>query len=158
MKPVLAILCTLCLTLSATAQASATVFGSGCGSPPLTLSPATSAPPIIGTTAQVALSNAPSSLTFVAMGWSTIVSGAVPLPLPLFIFGMPDCYLLQSGESSGDPVAFTGPDTAVYGVAIPNWTGLIGLDAYLQAWANAPGANAGNTVTSNAVHWVIDRT
>jgi hypothetical protein len=38
---------------------------------------------------------------------------------------------------------------------LPNWSGLIGLHLYLQGWANAPGVNAGNTIVSNGIDWLI---
>jgi len=44
------------------------------------------------------------------------------------------------------------------GLPLPTWAGLIGLEIYLQGWANAPGANPGNTIVSNGVEWVIGST
>jgi hypothetical protein len=45
--------------------------------------------------------------------------------------------------------------TATYSLPLPNWSGLIGLHLYLQGWANAPGVNAGNTIVSNGIDWLI---
>src|SRR5262249_54063910 len=47
--------------------AAASAFGSGCGSPPLSLVPGTGAPPGIGATAQAVLTNVPSALAFLAL-------------------------------------------------------------------------------------------
>ncbi|MCA8953165.1 MAG: hypothetical protein KDE27_26875, partial [Planctomycetes bacterium] len=46
----------------------ATTYGTGCGSPPLDLSPNTNQPPTIHTTGQVLLTNTPSALTFLLIG------------------------------------------------------------------------------------------
>src|SRR5262249_31292088 len=61
----------------------ASVFGAGCGIPALVLSPVTAARPVINTTAQASLTNIPSSLAFVALGWSNAAFGPFLLPLTL---------------------------------------------------------------------------
>lgn len=135
--------------------ATAVGFGIGCGTPSLSLQAVSNARPVISTTAQVAMSNVPSSIAFVALGWSRSMAGPFALPFPLVLYGMPGCYLLQSAESAGQPVTFTGASTAAFGLALPSWSGLIGLHVFLQGWAYAPGVNAGHTIVSNGVEWVI---
>ena len=133
----------------------ATSFGTGCGSPPLALSPTTSAPPIINTTAQVDLTNIPSAVAVMSIGWSNTFAGPFPLPLNLSFYGMPGCELLQSAEIPANPVSSTGPGAATYSLAIPNWPTLLGYELYLQGFAFAPNYNAGAVIVSNGIQWVI---
>ena len=116
---------------------------------------APAARPIIGSTAQVGMSNIPSALAFLAVGFSSAVVGPFALPLPLGGYGMPGCYLLQSAENAAFPVAYSGSSTATFSLQLPNWFGLIGLQLYLQGWAVAPGVNPGYTIVSNGVEWAI---
>lgn len=136
----------------------ATAYGNGCGNPPLLLSPVAGARPIINTTAQASLSNIPTSLAFVALGWSRSGFGPFPLPLTLAGYGLPGCELLQSLDAAAQATAPTGQGTATYSLPLPNWSGLIGLNLHLQGWAAAPGVNAGGMVVSNGVEWVIGST
>ncbi|MSR38996.1 MAG: hypothetical protein EXS02_09185, partial [Planctomycetes bacterium] len=62
-------------------NASASAYGTGCGSPALTISPG--ALPRINTTAQALLTNIPASLAFVCLGWSNTTTGIFALPLSL---------------------------------------------------------------------------
>jgi hypothetical protein len=133
----------------------AAVFGSGCGNPPLMLSPVAASRPVINATGQALLTNVPSAVAFVAIGLSTTSLGAFPLPLALAGFGVPGCALLHSAEVAAQPVTFTGPGAAVFALQLPNQPGLIGLCIYLQAWAFAPSANPGHTVVSNGLEWMI---
>jgi hypothetical protein len=133
----------------------ATAFGSGCGIPPLDLSPITTAPPIIGTTAQASLTNIPSSLAYLALGWSRTTYGPFTLPLTLSGFGLPGCDLLQSAEFAALSVPFTGASAATFSLPVPNMPVLIGLHVYLQGWAYAPGVNPGHTIVSNGIEWDI---
>ncbi len=133
----------------------ATTYGNGCGSPALALTPAGNSVPTLGTTAQLALTNIPAGLAFVAIGWSDTAAGPWTLPYPLTTFGMPGCDLLQSAELTGVPVAPSGPGSAVYSLALPNWASLIGVQIYLQGWALAPGANPADIIVSNGVEWVL---
>jgi len=137
----------------------AAVYGSGCGSPPLVLSPVANARPIINTTAQASLTNIPSSLAFVALGWSRTfffgAPGAFTLPHPLAAFGMPGCDLLQSADATAQLVSFTGPGTATCSLVVPNATALTGRQVFLQGLAAAPGANAAGLIVSNGIEWVV---
>lgn len=133
----------------------ALTFGIGCGVPPLALSPVASARPVVGATAQAAVASVPSSLAFVSLGWSRTALGQFPLPLTLAGYGMPGCSLLQSSEAAAQPATITGPGTATYSLALPNWSGLLGLRVYLQGWAPAPGANPAGVIVSNGLEWQI---
>ncbi len=134
-------------------NASASAYGTGCGSPALTISPG--ALPRINTTAQALLTNIPSSLAFVCLGWSNTTTGIFALPLSLAPFGLPGCLLQQSAEGGSLPVTPTGVGTATFSVQLPNNTDLLGLLVYLQGWAIAPGYNPGNAIVSNGVAWLI---
>lgn len=135
------------------ASSATATFGAGCGNPALDL--AGSAPPIIGTTAQVVLANAPTPFAFLAVGWSNTASGPTPLPISLAGIGMPGCQLLQSAEVLGLNTTATGTGTAAYDWPLANLGSLIGLHVYLQGWALAPGQNPANLIVSNGLEWVI---
>ena len=136
-------------------SSAAMTYGVGCGDPALTLTPVALAPPVLGSTAQVVLSEIPSSLAFMALGWSDSTFGSFSLPLDLGSYGMPGCDLLQSTEHAAIAVTWTTPTTATYSLPLPNWSSLIGVRLYLQGWANAPGANTASVIVSNGVAWVI---
>jgi hypothetical protein len=137
------------------APATAVSYGGGCGSPALTLSPSPAERPTTNQTAQVLLANVPTSFAYVAIGWSRTMIGPFALPFPLAGYGMPGCDLLQSTEISMLPVTATGSGTATLSLPIPYFPALIGLHVYLQAWAYAPGANAGDLIVSNGIDWGI---
>lgn len=136
-------------------SAASSAFGSGCGAPPMSLSPEPEGLPVVGATARALLSNVPSPLAFVAMGWSNVSLGALLLPAPLDGYGMPGCSLLQSTDVVGLPVAFTGGTAATYSLPIPLWPGLLGVHVYLQGLAVAPGVNPANIIVSNGLDWQI---
>ncbi|MFO1078005.1 MAG: kelch repeat-containing protein [Planctomycetota bacterium] len=138
-----------------TIPSSGTSYGTGCGAPALALVPILNAGPIIGTTAQVMAINIPSTLAFVSIGWSRTTIGGFTLPYQLSAYGMGNCYLLQSADFPAVPMTFTGLGSAAYNMAVPNWNAILGLQLFLQAWANSPGSNAANAVTSNGVEWTI---
>jgi hypothetical protein len=133
----------------------ANTYGTGCGNPPLTLTPTTSAPPILNNIAQVDLSNIPSLVAVLSIGWSSAFAGPLPLPLDLSFYGMPGCDLLQSAEVPVIPVTATGPGAAHYLLAIPNWPALLGNNLYLQGFAFAPNFNASEVIVSNGIEWTI---
>ncbi|MEY4675120.1 MAG: hypothetical protein RL148_2904, partial [Planctomycetota bacterium] len=135
--------------------AEATPYGTGCGTPPLALDSPVTARPVIGTTAQAVLQNAPSAFAFMAVGWSDQSSNGLPLPLSLAGYGMPGCDLLQSGEFLTLSMTASTPGVSVYSLPIPNQVGIINIPVYLQAWAFAPAANAGSRLASNGLRWRI---
>ena len=134
---------------------SVTSYGSGCGNPTLVLSEDLRHRPAIGATAQATLAGIPNSLSFVALGWSSTNAGPFHLPFPLAFYGMPGCAMLQSAEVAAQPTTAIAPASANYALAVPGWTGLIGLHVYLQGWAPAPGVNAGGVIVSNGLDWTI---
>lgn len=130
---------------------SASTFGNGCGSPPLTLSPVLASPPSLGTTARAALSNMPSIQAFVAVGASRTSYGSLTLPLSLGPYNMPGCQLLQSMTWWQTLV----PGSSFYNLPLPSSPELLDLHLYVQAWALAPGANPANVIVSNGLEWLI---
>lgn len=129
-------------------------FGFGCGSPSLALTGSGTARPVINSVAKANIDNIPTSMAFVSLGWSRTNFGFWALPVTLAAYGMPGCHLLQSCEAAF-PVAATGSGSGIFGLNVPNQSGLLGLHVYLQAWAFAPGANLGNTVVSNGLDWGV---
>lgn len=137
------------------APGTGTPYGSGCGSPALSLSQPTNALPTIGASAQALLTNVPSSFAFVAVGWSNTHAGPFLLPVPLDGYGMTGCFMRQSTEVLAEPTTSTGTGTASYSLALPYWSSLIGMHLYLQGWAVAPGMNAANIIVSNGLDWRV---
>jgi glycine betaine/choline ABC-type transport system substrate-binding protein len=138
------------ITLS---PSSATSYGIGCGSPALDFSSTSN--PIIGATVSTLISNAPTSLGGVSVGFSNTFSFPVLLPFELSSVGMPNCYLLQSSDVSGIPAAPVTASTLQFTTAIPYSPALLTQQFYIQAYAFAPGANASQIVTSNGIAWTI---
>lgn len=138
--------------LTSTASTS-TTFGAGCGAPPLRLDPVAAAPPAIGATALVAISDIPATIAVMALGWNRQWLGPLALPLSLDAVGMPGCELLHSAEAFGLAVTFSGAGTATFAQPVPNHAALLGQHVYLQAFAVAPGANPRQVVASNGVDW-----
>jgi hypothetical protein len=128
--------------------------GDGCASPStptLALSePWTRA--WLGGTLEVTVKGAIAAL---ATGFTDQSFGAVPLPLDLTPFGMPQCQLrvapefVQLGITAGHGVPFPLP--------IPNVPSLIGTEFWQQAFVLAPGANAAGLLASNSMHGRIGK-
>ena len=144
--------------LSSLTSGTAADYGSGCGSPALTLSPDPEARPILGSTARVFLVQPPTTMSFVSAGWSDVSApGGLNLPYPLVTFGMPGCFLRTSADLGNLPFnqgSLSGPDIEFY-LTFPNVPWLLGVQFYLQGLALAPGENAGGAVTSNGVVWTL---
>jgi hypothetical protein len=132
-------------------DATASTFGSGCGSPALALNPVNR--PVIATAAQLALNNVPSSLAAVLIGLSNTSFPPHSLPLSLGPFGLTGCELLVSIDAAA-PAQSTGQGTASFSIPLPHLAALTGQVVFLQAWA-APGVNAAGIVMSNGVRWEI---
>lgn len=128
-------------------------YGAGCGSPVLSLSAVPGMPPVLGGTAQVALTSIPTPLAFVALGWSNTSSALGPLPHDLGSYGMAGCSLWTSTETPAAAATYNAPGIATYSLTIPNQLSLLGAQIYLQGWAPSPSANPGGVVTSNGVAW-----
>lgn len=130
-------------------------FGSGCGAPPLTLTPEPAAPPVLGGTARAAVANTPTPLCFVALGWSNQMFGPFPLPVTLAGIGAPGCDLLTSSEVFDIPTAAGAGGTADFALPLPGVGSLLGVQLFLQAWCLAPGTNPGGIVVSNGLRWQL---
>lgn len=135
--------------------ASATAFGSGCGTPALGLVPDPNARPVLGQTAVLTVTDVPHAFVALAAGWDRNWFGSSPLPMSLAIYGMPSCDLLQSTEIAGIPVVPATATTSSYSLALPNIAQLLGLHLYLQAYSLAPGQNSLGMIVSNGVDWVF---
>jgi hypothetical protein len=140
-------------TWSSTTGATATAYGTGCGVPPLVMTPDASSPPVLGQVGRTTITNTPSSVGAMALGLSNQMFGPFLLPVTLAGVGMPGCDLLQSAELLGGPVSPTSPATAAFALALPTDASLLDLHIYLQAYFFAPGANALQVVVSNGVDW-----
>ncbi|MAD33419.1 MAG: hypothetical protein CMJ88_06640 [Planctomycetes bacterium] len=134
--------------------ATATVFGAGCGAPALALTPVDA--PVAGTLGSAVVTNAPSTVGGVAIGWNNTTLGGLPVfPLSLAYLGMPGCDLLHSNDLFGLPVTSSTSGTLDFAYAVPTAPGLLGQHVYLQAYCYAPGANPLEVIVSNGVDWLI---
>lgn len=132
-----------------------TTFGSGCGSPTLSLVPDPAMPPRIDATGRAVVGSMPTPVGAMMVGWSNAYFGAFTLPVSLASLGMTGCDLLQSADLVGLPVAPTGMATGEFVLYVPNQPAAIGLHLYLQAFAFAPTANQGGFVVSNGLDWTV---
>lgn len=129
-------------------------LGIGCGSPPLTLTESLPGRPVIGQTAELDITFAPLGIAFLTIGTRLDWFGGFPLPVLLDGFGMPGCSIQHSTDLYSAWFApSVGATTARASVAIPNDLAYLGVPLYLQAWAPAPGANAGALLVSNSLRW-----
>jgi len=135
--------------------ATANAYGAGCGSPALGFVPDASGRPVLGQTGSATIVDAPTILAAVAMGWSNLSFGPLPLPLPLDSIGMPGCSLLQSADILGLGTLPLTASTCSFSLAIPGVPSLIGMHLYLQAYAIAPEVNPLQMVISNGIDWVL---
>ena len=135
--------------------ATATAYGTGCGTPVLTLQPVAASRPRLGQVAAADLTQTPSPFVGIAVGFSDTAMGALPLPAPLATVGMPGCTLLQSSDLLGLAAAPLTATSFRYSLAIPNQPALLGLWIYLQGHAFAPGTNALGVVVSNGIAWHV---
>jgi hypothetical protein len=135
--------------------ATATAYGTGCGSPAMTFVPTQNA--IVGTSMGGTISNTPTPLCVVALGWSdSNMPGIGALPFDLSSIGMTGCDLLVSGDAFGLPTSPSGQAFVVnWNLQLAtNWS-LMGFRIYTQAYAYAPGANPLQVVASNGIDWLI---
>jgi hypothetical protein len=130
-------------------------YGSGCGTPPVTLTARAGSRPVIGTAQVCDIDNAYLGVALVAWGHSNQSWQGVGLPLPLDAAGINGCVLLQSAEELASSCAPTTWSTAEHVLPIPFDPQLVGLHIYLQAWTFAPGYNPLGLATSNGIELVI---
>ena len=133
----------------------ATAYGAGCGTPPMALTPTSTA--IVGQSITATISAAPTPFGFGAFGFSdTFAPGLGALPLDLGVLGMPGCTLYHSTDVFGLPTTPSGTASQLdFSMSVPMTPLLGGGHVYLQAWCLAPGANAFQWVTSNGVDFLI---
>ena len=135
--------------------ASATSYGTGCGSPALAFAPDPGGKPVIGQTARATITNAPTLVAGVAMGTSNTTAGAISLPYGLAVIGMPGCLLLQSSEVLGLGVTPLTATSLAFTFSVPPTLSLVGIHVYIQAYAFAPGVNPLQVVSSNGIDWRV---
>lgn len=134
--------------------AAATTFGTGCGTPPLTIPPNFEARPRIGQPAEVDIENAPLGFAFLAIGTAADWFGGFPLPIAFDGLGMPGCSMLHSADVHSSWFApATEPTTATAVLPIPSQVSILGRRLYLQAWTLAPDANPAGVLLSNGLNW-----
>jgi len=133
--------------------ATANAYGPGCGSPALGFVPDANGRPVLGQTGSATITNVPTPVVGVALGWSNQNVGALALPLTLNAVGMPGCTLLQSADIMGLGTSLLTASTRSFSVAIPSVVNFIGTHIYLQAYAFAPGVNPLQVVISNGIDW-----
>jgi len=134
-----------------------TIFGSGCGTPPLAIQ-TTASLPVIGSTFTLGVANVtPGAIvTMMSIGFSRTNFGAFSLPLPLDGIGMPGCWLNQdAAHRLGEFCYATGVGTAAFDLPIANLPSLIGLRAYFQPWIFDPSVNAAWILSGNAADVTI---
>ena len=140
--------------LGSPVPARALTYGSGCGSPPLTLFSLNS--PKLGSTAACAIGSAPTLVGAVALGFDNSTANGQPLPLELVSLGMPGCFQLTSAELFALPVTvLPATGNLQFQLAIPNDALWLGLNLYLQSYYVAPGANPLGVVVSNGIQWTV---
>jgi hypothetical protein len=138
------------------AVASAQAFGSGCGSPAVTIAPRSGSRPLVGQSQVCDINNASLGIAFVAWGLSNQFWGSVPLPASLDPFGFTGCLLWHSAEGElAMGCTSTSWNTAQHTLAIPFAPAFVGARVYLQAWTIAPSFNPAGIVTSNGVELVL---
>jgi hypothetical protein len=140
--------------LNASLAAQSEPFGTGCGTTPLNLQ--TNARPLVGSNVNATITNTPTQLSVVSLGFSNTVMGTSPLPLDLTIAGMPGCMLHQSSEAFGLPANFAGiPFEMVFTLSVPSNVTLVGQHVYAQAFSFAPFANPLEVISSNGIDFLI---
>ncbi len=114
-------------------------FGPGCPGSLGTAQLLAAAPPRLGQTLIVNVTNVPAQLGLMLTGESNTVFGGSPLPLEVTTLGMTGC-LLRVSPDVLDAVFTFGP-TASWSVAIPSQPNLLGYRLYQQAFVFDPGLN-----------------
>ncbi|HEX5052815.1 MAG TPA: DNRLRE domain-containing protein [Planctomycetota bacterium] len=123
-------------------------FGSGCGAGSVPVQLFGGGAPHLGSSFVLQTYNLPfGSLPGVIAGGSNTQWGAVPLPAPLDPAGFVGCSLLVSAEVLATFSLLTQPTLDVT-IAVPNDTGLVGLQVFTQTLAFGP---TGSFFMSNGV-------
>lgn len=135
-----------------------TPYGAGCAGPagvPV-LQAAAGSLPRIGSTLQLQLTNLPTSVLNVPLGFLGFDAASwngVPLPLSLAPLGFPGCSALLAPARTDALVNNNG--TAAFPVVLPFTTFALGADVYFQGAVMVPGFNPGGFVFTNGGHAVV---
>jgi hypothetical protein len=135
-----------------------TPYGAGCAGPtgvPV-LQAAVGSLPRIGSTLQLQLTNLPTSVLNVPLGFLGFDAASwngVPLPLSLTPLGFPGCSALLAPVRTDALVNNNG--TAAFPVVLPFTTFALGADVYFQGAVMVPGFNPGGFVFTNGGHAVV---
>src|SRR5262245_53970974 len=123
-------------------------FGAGCPSAlgVSHLIPATL--PRIGTNLFVVVDNLPYNLALMITGTSNTTSTLGPLPVPLAVIGMPNCFLRVSLDFTTALIG--GGTSASFLLAIPNSPGILGTQLFQQAFVFDPPLNPFGGAVSDA--------
>lgn len=128
-----------------------------CGVPGLSLQGNANALPKPGATAEALVGNVPANgLAFLSIGLGNTTIGGTPLPLALDNYGMPGCaFYHDNALAFAAPCTATTAGHATFGMSIPNTQAFVGLDLFLQAWAQDASANAAGIAGSNALQVTV---
>ncbi len=137
-----------------THPATYTTFGTGCAGTAGTPTLASLTRPWLGETQTVDLSNLPATgAVLLNLGFSDSSFGALSLPFPLGVIGMPGCSLLTSPDL-GFPLTNTG-GTAQWSQLIPNAPQHLGLTFFNQGFVLDANANPLGVIVTNGGRGVI---
>ena len=128
------------------------LYGSGCGSPALSVQADPVTTPAIGATFGLTVSGitATSLFSLMAIGFSKTTIGAFSLPLPLDGIGMPGCWLYNdTAHRLGEFCTPTGVGSSRFDLALPLQPTLVGLHVYFQPWIFDSTANPTGVLTGN---------
>lgn len=130
-------------------------YGAGCGQPVLQVASYNGSRPLLGSTFLVDIAPVASGAAFMSIGFSREMYGPFALPLPLDGIGMTGCLLHHDFAIPLMGCPMVGPATARFALALPASQQFLGLTAYLQAAALAPGINPAGLIASNGVEFEI---
>jgi len=103
----------------------------------------------IGSTLEMRLSNLPQSAGLVILGFSDQRSGAIPLPAPLDLLGMPGCFARASLDVVCS-VSGSGNEASLQ-VPVPPNPDIVGVPLFAQGCSFDPGFNRLGMTVSNSV-------
>ena len=131
-------------------------YGTGCGSPALTLRADPASPPALGGTANALLRGVPQGPCAAGIGVEADHWAGFALPLELSAFGAAGCTLYTSADASACwPVVAAGPKTATVSLPIPRALPLLGQSVFVQAWSLAANQAKPTVITSNGLECVL---
>lgn len=140
--------------------AAISTYGAGCPGPtgvPL-LAASTGSVPRLGTTLNVQLSNLPTGILNVPIGWLGFDNqswAGLPLPLALDPLGFPGCSALLAPTAAYSLIATAG--VAPWTIAVPFLPAFAGTQFYLQGGVLVLGFNPGGVVFSRGLACTVGR-